>query len=282
MKPVAFDLMTATAASHAVTLLSTEDAEAKIIAGGQSLGPMLNLRLARPGHLIDVTRAKDLRGVVDEGSTVLYGAAVTHAEVEDGTVPDATGGWLQAIASRIAYRAVCNRGTMGGSLVHADPAADWVVTLTALGAEAVIAGPGGGSRVQPLSSFIAGPFTTTLKPGEILTGIRLAKRNADARWGYWKFTRKVGEFAKASAAVLIDSGAGDTRVVVGAIEQPPIILPAGDAEAVIAGRLPIEEALRRALPHRPPASLVLHVVAVREALGIAGAALGSSEYQGVA
>jgi carbon-monoxide dehydrogenase medium subunit len=271
MKPVDFGLTVAAGTAEAAALLADDALEARIIAGGQSLGPMLNLRLARPAHLVDIGRATDLRGVTDEGAALLYGAAVTHAEVEDGVVPDATGGWLRAVASRIAYRAVRNRGTLGGSLVHADPAADWVVTLTALGAEAVISGQAisgpGSSRVEPLSAFICGPFVTTLRPGEILTGIRVRKRTEAARWGYWKFTRKAGEFAKASAAVLIDPLAGETRIVAGAIEMPPVALP--DPKAVLDGRLDVEEALRRALPGRPASSLKFHAVAVARAVEMA-------------
>ncbi|UEM19823.1 FAD binding domain-containing protein [Skermanella mucosa] len=267
MKPAPFDLTTARDAAEAAALTGDGSPEARIVAGGQSLGPMLNLRLARPAHLVDISRAADLRAVTDEGDRLLYGAAVTHAEIEDGAVPDATGGWLREIAGRIAYRAVRNRGTLGGSLVHADPAADWVVTLTALGAEAVVADPAGAVRVEPLATFIAGPFATTLRRGEILTGVRIAKRGPQARWGYWKFTRKVGEFAKASAAVLIDDRTGEVRLVAGAIERPPILLP--DAGAVLSGTLSAEEALRRALPDRPARTLALHAVALREAIDIA-------------
>ena len=106
-----------------------------VIAGGQSLMPMLNLRLVRPTKLIDLRNLGDLRQVQDDGDALIYGAGITHAMIEDGRVPDATPGWLSSIAGDIAYRAVRNRGTIGGSLAHADPAADWLSALTALGGE---------------------------------------------------------------------------------------------------------------------------------------------------
>ena len=115
-----------------------------------------------------------------------------------------------------------NRGTIGGSLVHADPAADWVNALTALGAEALmVAGPGEDERAVPLPDFFVGPFATRLPAGGLLTGVRVPKRGGAARWGYQKFCRKVGEFAKAIGAVLVDRERGEVRALVGAIERPP-------------------------------------------------------------
>ena len=205
MKPAAFDYAAAEDAGAASALLA-QAAGAKPIAGGQSLGPMLNLRLARPPALVDVSRAADMRSVRDEGDAIVYGGAVTHAEIEDGVVPDATPGWLASVARHIAYRAVRNRGTIGGSLAHADPAADWVNVLTALGGEVLLAGKDA-ARTVALTDFFTGPFATVLADDEVIAGVRLAKRGTAARWGYWKFCLKVGDFAKASAAVLIDPDA---------------------------------------------------------------------------
>ena len=254
MKAAAFDLVVAGGMADALAHLA--GADAKPLAGGQSLGPMLNLRLARPAVLVELSRAADLRRTVDEGAAILYGAAVTHAEIEDGTVPDATPGWLRAVASRIAYRAVRNRGTIGGSLAHADPAADWLVTLSALGAEIVLAGPAG-QRSVSMPAFVTGPFTTMLAAGEVIAAIRVPKPAADARWGYWKYTRKLGEFAKASAAVLLDGER--SRIAVGALEQPPILL------SLLAREDPAA-ALQAALPGRSAVSLALHAVAVQRAI----------------
>lgn len=265
MKPVAFDFSFAANASAAAAMLAS-GAAAKPIAGGQSLGPMLNLRLARPQTLVDLSRAADMRDATDEGDAIVYGGAVTHAEVEDGVVPDATPGWLSAVARRIAYRAVRNRGTIGGSLAHADPAADWVNVLTALGAEAVLL-RGGVKRVIPLETFFTGPLATVLAGGEVIVGVRVRKRSAAARWGYWKFCIKAGDFAKASAAVLIDSARGETRVLIGAIERAPALLP--DPAAVVEGRIAPADAVRQAAPHLDDAAHTLHVTALRRALAIA-------------
>ncbi|MBI1201077.1 MAG: carbon monoxide dehydrogenase [Rhodopseudomonas sp.] len=267
MKPVRFDYAAAPDAATACSLL-TQSVAAKPIAGGQSLGPMLNLRLVRPDALVDISRASDLRGVRDEGNAIVYGAAVTHAEIEDGAVPDATPGWLASVARRIAYRAVRNRGTIGGSLAHADPAADWVNVLTALDASVVLT-RSLGTRTVALAEFFTGPFATVLAHDEIVTGVRVPKRGAAARWGYWKFCLKVGDFAKASAAVLIDPERGETRILLGAIEKPPILL--SDASAILAGRMPLAAVVTDVAPHLSYDSHALHVAALRRAIALATA-----------
>jgi len=171
VKPVAFDYAAAKDSAAAIALLVQADG-AKLIAGGQSLGPMLNLRLARPLTLVDVLRAADMRGARDEGDTILYGGAVTHAEVEDGVVPDATSGWLAAVARRIAYRGVRNRGTIGGSLAHADPAADWVNVLTALGGEVVKI-----DLTKPMSEILATLTRYPIRTRLSLTGPMIVARD---------------------------------------------------------------------------------------------------------
>jgi carbon-monoxide dehydrogenase medium subunit len=264
LKPVAFDYAAAADAAAAARLLA--GADAKPIAGGQSLGPMLNLRLARPSALVDVSRAADMRTARDDGDAILYGAAVTHAEIEDGAVPDATPGWLAAVARGIAYRAVRNRGTIGGSLAHADPAADWVNVLTALGAEVVLR-RGGVTRSVPLAEFFTGPFATALAPDEIIAAVRVRKRGPAARWGYRKFCLKVGDFAKASAAVLRDPDRHEIRIVLGAIERPPVLLP--DPAAILDGRVSPAAAVKSAAPHLPADSYAMHVAVLRRAIALA-------------
>jgi len=270
LKPAPFDYAAAAGSAAAVALLVQAGAGARPLAGGQSLGPMLNLRLARPAALIDLSRAADLRGARDEGDAVVYGAAVTHAEIEDGVVPDATPGWMVAVARRIAYRAVRNRGTIGGSLAHADPAADWVNVLTALDAAVVIAGPRG-LRTVPLTGFFTGPLATALAPGEVIAAVRVPKRSAAARWGYWKFCLKAGDFARASAAVLIDPNRSETRILIGAIERPPGLVPA--PEALLAGDIRCDDAVRSVAPHIAGESHALHVAALRRAVTLATANL---------
>ena len=223
MKAAAFEYVCARDAAHAVEALAAADGFAKPIAGGQSLGPMLNLRLTEPDLLVDVRTCPDLRGYRDEGDAIYYGAAVTHAEIEDGAVPDPCHGWMAAAARRIAYRVVRNRGTLGGSIAHADPAADWLVVLFLLGAEIVVLGRDG-TRTVALREFVTGPFSTVLGVDEVLAGVRVTKRSPRVRYGYRKIAVKAGEFATAFCVALLDPERGESRAVLGAIERPPITI----------------------------------------------------------
>jgi carbon-monoxide dehydrogenase medium subunit len=130
---------------------------------------------------------------------------------------------LPAVATRTAYRAVRNRGTIGGSLCHADPAADWVSALSALGAQCQIAGPEG-LRFMPVEQFVMGAFETALGPGELLVAIRIPRVSAGGRWGYNKLCRRTGEFAMSIAAVLHDPAKGRYRMVIGATGGRPIVV----------------------------------------------------------
>lgn len=264
MKAALFEMHNAADLSAATRLLARFGDGAKLVAGSQSLGPMLNLRLVRPDELVHIARTADLHEIVETETAVLYGAALTHAAFEDGRVPDATPGWLAPIARGIAYRAVRNRGTIGGSLAHADPAADWVVTLTALGASVIVAGDGDAVREITLPHLFTGPLQTSLAPDEVIRAVRLPRRDPTARWGYWKFCRKVGEFAKASAAVLIDPVRRETRLVAGAIDGPPVLLPG--PEALISGEADIAAAIAQEVPGLSPARLTLQVTATRRAI----------------
>ena len=244
MKAATFDYSRARSTAHAVELLA-ERPDGRLIAGGQSLGPMLNLRLARPGRLIDIRECAELRQYMESSDEVVYGAAITHGEIEDGDVPDPSPGWLRRVARNIAYRAIRNRGTIGGSLAHADPAADWPVVLAALGAEVWIEGPAG-ARAEPLPSFIRGPFATTLGEGEVLAAVRVPRPSPAARLGYCKLSAKRGEFAQALAVVFEDPKRDERRAVVGAIERPPLIVDGegpfpetvAGAQALLSARLP--------------------------------------------
>jgi carbon-monoxide dehydrogenase medium subunit len=264
MKPAPFAYQSVPSAKDARALLSSPDA--KVIAGGQSLGPMLNLRLARPALLVDIARTRDLRGVLEDADAVTYGAAVTHADIEDGRVPDATPGWMQNAARHIAYRAVRNRGTIGGSLAHADPAADWVNIMTALGASVLVAGPQG-DRCVPMEQFMLGPYATALADGELVAGVRVLRRGAKAQWGYAKFCRKEGDFAQASAAILNDPERGELRIVLGAIERAPVCI--GDPDAFLSGRRSADEVVSQCLPERNSASRALHAAMLEQARAMA-------------
>ena len=233
MKPAPFDYARPSTLADVFALLESEERSIKLLAGGQSLGPMLNLRLAQPDLLVDITAVPDLLRIETEGDGLLIGACVTHADIEDGRVPDPTGGALPAVAGAIAYRAVRNRGTVGGSLAHADPAADWISALAALGADAVVRGPADQRRV-PVEQFMAGVFEPALEPDELLEAIYVPRLSPGRRWGFYKFCRKAGEFAHAIGAVLFDPERAVCRAVIGATESTPIVLP--DATRLFGGR----------------------------------------------
>lgn len=225
MKPTAFEHTSPTALTEALALLGKPGA--KPLSGGQSLSPMMNLRLVRPSTLVDVKRLPGLRGVVEAADHIRFGAATTHAEIEDGVVPDGTNGLMPYVAHGIAYRAVRNRGTLGGSLAHADPAADWPSVMAAVGATILTSA---GRRI-PADSFILAPFTTALTPGEIILAVEVPRLPAGARWGYCKINRKIGEFAKAIGIAFEHP----RRLLAGAVEGPPVLL---DRVEDIATRLP--------------------------------------------
>ena len=232
MKPTRFDYERPSRLEDALALLADGDGSAKILAGGQSLGPMLNLRLVQFGLLVDVTRIPELTRVDEDGDGLVLGACVTHAAIEDGRVPDVTGGALAEVAGGIAYRAVRNRGTIGGSLAHADPASDWISCLAAIGAEVVVCGAAG-RRTVAVADFMVGVFETVLAPVEIVEAVRVPRLSPDARFGFYKFCRKTGEFAHAIGAVLHDPERSVLRAVIGATDSTPIVL--GDATELFGG-----------------------------------------------
>jgi carbon-monoxide dehydrogenase medium subunit len=227
MKSHAFDYERPKDVESALRFLSGENSKA--VAGSQSLGPMLNLRVVQPSLLVDLRHIEELKATREDRDNVTLGACVTHAQIEDGKVPDPTGGFLREVASNIAYRAVRNRGTVGGSLVHADPAADWPSALTLLGAVAIIAGPQGRREVE-LPRFFTGLFEVDLKSQEILVAVRIPRRSKAARYGYWKFCRKAGEFPQAIGGALRDPERRETRAVVGATDGAPRLFPDFDPD----------------------------------------------------
>ena len=218
----------------AISLMAEAREATKIIAGGQSLGPMLNLRLVQPELVIDIAGIAELKQAELSGDELVIGACVTHGDIEDGRVPDVTRGAMQRVAGAIAYRAVRNRGTVGGSLSHADPAADWVSALSALGAKVRLRSANG-VRDLAVEDFVTGALESALHDGEIVEAVRVPAMPRSARWGYVKACRKPGEFAHAIAAVMIDPEVGSARVVIGAIEAAPIVLR--DATALFGGRV---------------------------------------------
>ncbi len=204
-------------------MLETGGQGAKLISGGQSLGPMMNLRLARPSQLVDVSRLAELQRVDERSGSVLFGAATTHAEIEDGKTPDPIAGMMRQVARGIAYRVVRNKGTIGGSVAHADPAADWISALTVADAKIHIAGKRS-NRTMAMHDFVLGAYTTDLRTDEIIIKIEVPKYSKNVRWGYYKICRKVGEFADAIGATIVDPERRYCRVVAGAVGGKPLIL----------------------------------------------------------
>lgn len=232
MKPVNFTYERPRHLADAINLLADENVQAKILAGGQSLGPMLNMRLVQPELIIDITALDELKRIDRPKDCLVIGACVTHADIEDGRIPDVTNGAMRAVAAGIAYRAVRNRGTIGGSLTNADPSADWVSALAALGAEAVVRGAGG-TRTMAVEDYVTGALETALQPGEILEAVRVPALSRSARWGYYKVCRKTGEYAHAIGAVLLDGARNVFRAVIGATERKPLVL--SDARSLFGG-----------------------------------------------
>jgi carbon-monoxide dehydrogenase medium subunit len=228
MKPAPFDYEAPASLAAAIEVLARHDGTAKVMAGGQSLGPMLNLRLVQPEMIVGVRHLPELRAVEEGPGAVSFGACITHAEIEDGRVPDPTRGLLPFVARRIAYRAVRNRGTIGGSLAHADPAADWVSTLVLAGASARVHGPRG-IRNIPVAELMLGAFETQIAADEILVSVMVPRLSARARWSYYKICRKTGEFADAIGGVLVDPDQGIARAVIGATAGAPLVLDGRDA-----------------------------------------------------
>ncbi|MGB0631649.1 MAG: FAD binding domain-containing protein [Alphaproteobacteria bacterium] len=221
MKPAKFEHQRMTSLDEAVKALGGADGETRVLGGGQSLGPMMNLRLAQPDVVLDLSRVEGLDGIEEAGGKVKIGARVTHARIEDGEVPGTTGAYMQFVASGISYRSVRNRGTIGGSVAHSDPAADWPSALLALGGEVLAAGPSG-PRAISLDGFTVGPFATGLGYDEVLTGFELPALGPGSRWGYYKVNRKPGEFADAIGAVTVGM---EPRAVCGATESAPFRVP---------------------------------------------------------
>jgi len=226
MKPAAFSYARPQSWSEALKLIA---AGARPGAGTQSLGPLLNFRLAQPDTIADLRHLPDYSGVVVSAGVLRIVSGTTHAAIEDGAVPGRTGAIMAGVARHIAYRPVRNRGTIGGSLAHADPAADWVAVLPALGATAIALGPKGERRIA-LDGFVTGIFETALASDELLRAIEVPVLPEAARWGHWKFCRKVGEFSKATACVLTVPGTVP-RAVLAALDGPPLVI--ADASALL-------------------------------------------------
>ena len=220
MKAAAFDYARPASVAEALDLMADEGGA--VLAGGQSLLTLLALRMTTIERLVDVSRLAELRHVEAADDYVFIGAATTHAAIEDGRIPDPTRGFLPRVASKIAYRAVRNHGTIGGSVALADPAADWPACLLALDAKVAIVGPEG-PRTIGIGELVEAAYTTTLAAGELLLGFRIGRLGPGDRWGTAKVARKSGAYAMSLAFVV--RRAGRTRIVFGGSTPKALLLP---------------------------------------------------------
>lgn len=261
MKPAPFAYSAARSREAAVEALADADPP-RILAGGQSLVPMLNLRLAPADAVLDITRIPELRAIEVGQSSIRYGPLTTHAAFEDGIVPDGSNGLMRHVASHIAYRAVRCRGTIGGALALADPAADWLTTVIALEGTVHIVSKTG-RRSVPAHDFALGAYLTSLTDGELIESIEIPKRPPTERWGYYKVVVKVGEYAESMALTLWDPSRAFARVVLGALDGVPLVLGA-TATAIRRGlseRELLDEVRRELIASGrdfSPAQLILH------------------------
>ena len=209
MIPAAFDYVRASSADEAIALLGEHGDEAKLLAGGHSLVPLMKLRLAQPSVLVDIGRVNDLSYIRDAGDHIAIGALTRHMDVETSSVLAEHVPLLAHAASHVGDPQVRHRGTIGGSLAHADPASDLPATTLALGATYVAQGPNG-TREISAADFYQGYLTSTLEADELLTEIRVPKMNG-AGWSFQKFNRRAQDWAIVGVAAWrrgSDSGVG--------------------------------------------------------------------------
>jgi aerobic carbon-monoxide dehydrogenase medium subunit len=247
MKLPPFDYACPTTLPEAVELLAAHDGDAKALAGGQSLLPMLAFRLAHPTLLVDLRKLADLRGIRISSRGVALGAMVRWRDIEDDERLDTAHPLLKAAIAHVAHYQIRNRGTVGGSIAHADPAAEMPGIAVTCDAEIAVVGKSG-DRVIKAADFFQGALTTALTPDEIVVEVRLPPWPAGRRWGFQEFARRRGDFAMAAAAVFYDQDAGGRarNAHVGAIGVGDRPLRLTAAEDVLNGRAIDEAAIAQA------------------------------------
>ena len=247
MIPSAFDYHAPGTLDEAVALLERLGDEAKVLSGGQSLLPLLKLRLGDAGHLVDIGRIPGLTGITEADGYLRIGGAAREADLERSDLIRDKYPILLDTAVVIADPLVRNRATVGGNLAHGDPANDHPATMLALEAEVVARGPGG-ERTIPITGFFTGLFATALAPAEILTEIRIPIPPPRSGGAYVKLERKVGDFATAAAAAQVTLGEqGEiARAGIGLTNAGPTPIKATAAEQVLLGRQPDAETIAEA------------------------------------
>ncbi|MFL5755812.1 MAG: FAD binding domain-containing protein [Chloroflexota bacterium] len=247
MIPAQVDYVRPADIGEALRILSEHEGEAKILAGGYSLIPLLKLRLAQPGLLVDLRDIAGLDGIVETDDELRIGAKATHRQIhEDPIIADHYPLFVD-VSNVIGDPQVRNWGTIGGSIAHADPAADWPAVLLATRANVVCRGPDG-ERIVGARDFFLDTFTTALAPTEIVTEIRIHRRTRGVGGGYAKLERKAGDFATVGAcAVLALAADGTIRnagVALTAVAETPFA--ATDAERALIGQRPSDDVFRSA------------------------------------
>jgi carbon-monoxide dehydrogenase medium subunit len=246
MFPAAFDYRAPADLGEAVDILKQRGDDAKVMAGGQSLIPLLKLRFAQPALVVDIGRLRGLRGIERKDGHVRIGALTRHVDIESSRELAALFPILPEAAHWIADPLVRNMGTIGGSACHADPSGDWGSVLLALNAD-LVARSHSGERVIHAADFFDGPFTTTLRADEILTEIRVAIPGGQAGGAYNKLERKVGDFATVAVAVQLELNGGKvSKAGIGLTSVGPKNLKAVAAEQSLIGHEPTDAAIAEA------------------------------------
>jgi len=235
VKPPIFEYVAAESIDQAVGLLAAGAGAAKVLAGGQSLTPMLNFRLLDPELLIDVSRIPALAEISERDGFLSVGACARHRDILDSELVARRFPIIPAAIRHVAHMAIRNRGTIGGSIAHADPAAEAPLLAVLLDAELEIAGPAG-RRLSPAAAFFLGPLFTDLAEDELLVAIRFPYASAGAGWGFHETARRAGDFALAGAGAALDVRDGaiaSVRLAVMGVDDTPRRLQA--AEELLVG-----------------------------------------------
>lgn len=238
MYPAAFEVTTARSIEEALAALGELGDEGRVLAGGQSLIPMMKLRVAAPTHLVDINEIPGLNGISQNGQ-ITIGALARHADVVRANVANHT---VAAAAPWVADPVVRNRGTLCGSVAHCDPEGDWNSVMLAVRAE-VVARSSSGERTIPIDDFIQDFFTNSLQPGEMVTEVRIPGYQGKGGGDYRKLERKIGDYATVAVATHLDIGADGTITQAGIAltSVNPVNTRASEAEAILVGNTPSDE-----------------------------------------
>lgn len=257
MKPAPFDYYAPTTIDEALALLHRYGEDAKILAGGQSLVPLMNFRLVRPRVLVDINRIPGLAGIAEDNGSLVFGALTREADIGASSLVAHCNPLLTEATRWIGHEAIRSRGTIGGSLVHNDPTGEYPLVATLLDAE-ITARSTRATRTIPMADFSLGLLTTSLAPDELVVGVRIRKLRNGTGWAFLEVARRRGDFAIVNVAATLRLGGGvvqDARIAVGG--AGPAAFRAREAEDVLHGeRLTaavVEEAGRRAARAAEPA-----------------------------